>query len=196
MESLSVVENPDAAACLLNSERAAIVRALREPGSASSVARHLGWPRQRVGYHVRKLEQAGLLNHIEDRRARNCVERILQASARCYALSPRVLGDLGVEPEKISDRFSSAYLIACASAAARDVSILREQARAVGKKLATLTAQTHIAFASPRDQYLFARELEAALGELVERYHKPDAPGARTMDVALLAHPHLENKDD
>lgn len=192
MESLSIIDNPDAAACLLHLERATIVTQLRQPGSATSLARQLGWPRQRVGYHVRKLEKVGLLNHLEDRRAGNCVERILQASARCYVLSPEILGDLGIDPEKISDRFSSAYLIACACAAARDVGELRTLAHT---DVTTLTLQSQIAFAGPNEQYQFARELEGAVADLVRKYHHPQQSDAHAVDLLLLAHPHLSDPD-
>lgn len=189
MQELSLIEDPAAAACLMHAERAAILEAFREPGSATSVARALKQPRQRVGYHVRLLERLGLLKHVEDRRAGNCVERILRASARCYAIAPSALGGLAANPERIADRFSSAYLVARAAQIADEVGRLRELARADEKKLGTLTVETRVAFEGPRAQYQFARELETQLRALVERYHRPDLETSREFELTCLAHP-------
>ncbi len=142
-----------------------------------------------MGYHVRRLEQVGLLEHLEDRKAGNCVERILRASARCYAIAPSALGDLAANPERIADRFSSAYLVARAAQIADQVGRLRAMAEADDKKLATLTLETQIAFESPRAQYQFARELETQVRELIERYHRPDLEASREFELTCLAHP-------
>ncbi len=192
MDLLGLIEDPAAAAALMHGERAAILERFREPGSATSVARLLDWPRQRVGYHVRVLERLGLLEHVEDRKAGNCVERILQASARCYAIAPSALGELAARPEQIADRFSSAYLVARAADIADQVGRLRELAQAEQKKLATLTLETRIAFESPRAQYRFARELETQVRRLIERYHRPDLEGSREFDLTCLAHPRTQ----
>ncbi len=189
MQNIALIEDRAAAACLLHDERGTILERFREPGSATSVARALGWPRQRVGYHVRVLEKQGLLEHVEDRKAGNCTERILRASARCYAIAPAALGDLGAAPERIADRFSSAYLVARATRVAADVGRLRELAAAADKKLATLTLEARIAFESPRAQYGFARELESRVRELVARYHRPEVESAREFELSCLAHP-------
>lgn len=196
MQELALISDPGAAACLMHAERAAILERFREPGSATSVARVLGWPRQRVGYHVRLLEKLGLLEHLEDRKAGNCVERIMQASARCYSIAPSALGTLGAQPDQIADRFSSAYLVARAARIVDEVGRLRELARSDDKKLATLTLETKIAFESPRAQYEFARELEAQLRRLIERFHRPEQESAREFELTCLAHPRLEPETD
>lgn len=87
-----------AAAALLDPARLEVYRALREGDSAASVARKLGLPRQRVNYHLRELETAGLVEAVGERRKGNCTERLLRPIARSFAISPAVLGDLGVAP--------------------------------------------------------------------------------------------------
>ncbi len=196
MEPLALISEPTAAASLMHPERGAILERFHEPGSATSVARAMGWPRQRVGYHVRLLEKQGLLEHVEDRKAGNCTERILQASARCYTIAPAALGALAARPDRIADRFSSAYLVARAARIVDDVGRLRELAESDGKKLATMTLETTIAFESPRAQYQFARELEAQVRRLIERFHRPDQESAREFDLTMMAHPRLEPEPD
>ena len=44
------------------------------------MGRDLGLSRQKVNYHLRALEDAGLVEHVEDRRRGNCTERIVRAT--------------------------------------------------------------------------------------------------------------------
>ena len=85
--SLEVLDAPGPATAVLDPARRRILSVLREPDSSAGVARRLGLPRQRVGHHVRALEAAGLLTCVGERRKRNCVERLLQATARSYVSS-------------------------------------------------------------------------------------------------------------
>ena len=188
---VEVVEEADRAGVMLDPARLRILSALREPDSSAGVARALGLPRQRVGHHVRALEAAGLLTCVGERRKRNCVERLLQATARSYVLAPQLLGQLGMTADEAHDRFSSTYLLAAATRVLQEVSALRPRAEAAGKKLPTLTVQTEVRFASARSQNAFLEELLAAFSELVTRHHRPDAPGGRTFRISLLGHPAL-----
>ncbi|HVP61666.1 MAG TPA: winged helix-turn-helix domain-containing protein [Myxococcaceae bacterium] len=188
---VQVLEAADAAAALLEPARRRILTVLREPDSSAGVARRLGLPRQRVGHHVRALEAAGLLTCVGERKRRNCVERLLQATARSYVLAPQLLGQLGVSTDEVQDRFSSTYLLAAANRVVQEVSALRPRAEAAGKKLPTLTLQTEIRFASARSQNAFLEELLAAFADLVARHHHPDATAGRSFRLSLFGHPAL-----
>ena len=48
--------------------------------------------RQRVNYHLRELEKAGLVHLVEERQRRGCVERILAARADAFVVDPAVMG--------------------------------------------------------------------------------------------------------
>ena len=94
---------------------------LKDPDSASGLARRLRLPRQRVNYHLKVLETAGLVELVEERRKGNCLERVVRATARAFVISPEALGELGPTAETAADRLSGAYLIAAAGRAIRDV---------------------------------------------------------------------------
>jgi DNA-binding transcriptional ArsR family regulator len=188
---IEVLDAAETAAIVLDPARLKILTALRDPDSSAGVARSLGLPRQRVGHHVRALEAAGLLTCVGERKKRNCVERLLQASARAYVLAPRLLGELGLSPDDARDRFSSTYLLAAASRVIEEVTALRPRADAAGKKLPTLTLQTEVRFASARSQNEFLEELLGVFSDLVARHHRPDTPGGRTFRLSLLGHPAL-----
>ena len=187
--ALEVIDDPGQAASVLNPIRLRLLNELVEPDSAAGLARRLRLPRQAVTYHVRQLEADGLVSFIEERRRRNCVERVVQATARTYVISPSALGALAVDLEQIGDRFSSTYLIAVAARMIRDVSTLRRLAEQADKRLATLTIQSEVRFATPADQHAFTYELADALDQLVTKYHREDAPVGPEFSFTLTGHP-------
>jgi DNA-binding transcriptional ArsR family regulator len=189
--ALEVIEDADRATSVLDPMRRHLLDELATPDSAAGLARRLGLARQVVTYHVRQLEAEGLVSFVAERRKRNCVERIVQASARSYVISPAALGPLGADPERVEDQFSSTYQIAVASKLIRDVATLRRRADASGKHLATLTAQADVRFASPADQHAFAAELTECLGRLAAKYHQPNATHGRAFSFVIAGHPTL-----
>lgn len=126
--SLALVDSAERAAALCHPVRRRLLELMQSEDSASGVARKLGLPRQRVRYHVKELERLGLLRHVRDQRRGNCVERIVQATARRYLISPEMLGKLGLDPKLVQDRFSSTYLLATASRTLREVTALQDAA--------------------------------------------------------------------
>ena len=187
--SLAVLQSTAQTATLLNGVRLRILAELRTPDSAAAVARRLGAPRQRIGYHVRALEAAGLIQPVGERRRGNYVEQLLQASATTYVVAPQVLGDLGATSEEIKDRFSTAYLLAAASRTIGEVAELQQQAAQAGKQLPTFTLETEVRFASAATQHAFATELAECLATLVARHHDAEAPGGRRFRFLISGHP-------
>ena len=97
-------------------------------------------PRQQVGYHLRELEKAGLVELVEERRKGNCIERIVRAAGRCYVVSPEALGKLGITPEQRGDRFDVGFLVCLAARAIRDLTVLCGRADKAGKRVSPTTA--------------------------------------------------------
>jgi DNA-binding transcriptional ArsR family regulator len=187
--SMAVVRDTARAAHLMDPMRVELLGKLAEPGSASSLARDLGLPRQRINYHLRELEKAGLVEFVEERRKGNCVERLLKASARSYLISPEVLGALGRTPEDQQDRFSASYLMAAAGRLLHDLSETAAKAAAARKRVATLTLETDIRFASAEARTAFAEELSTAVARLAAKYHEEKAAGGRTFHLIVGAYP-------
>jgi DNA-binding transcriptional ArsR family regulator len=187
--ALAVIDATAPAASLLEPTRLRLLERLREPASAAEVARSLGVPRQRIGYHVRELQKQGLLREVGTRRKGTATERLLQTTARHYLISPEVLGGLGADPADVRDRLSSSYLVAVAADTIRAVAHLRAGAEREGKKLPTLSMQVDVRFSSAERQHAFARELADAVAHLVQRYHDAEAGNGRTFTFAVLGHP-------
>ena len=187
--TLDVISSPGRAAMLLDPLRLRLLEGLREPDSAAGLARRLRLPRQRVNYHLRELEKQRLVELVGRKRRGNCTARILRATARAYVISPAALGGMGADPASVKDRFSAAYLLAVASRTLRDVGELDARAQKAGRRLATLTLETEVRFASADARAAFAEELTTAFAQLASRYHDAQAPGGRAFRFVALGHP-------
>lgn len=192
---VDIIEETERAAVLLSPVRLCLLEALGEGDSAVGVARRLSLPRQKVNYHLRELERAGLAELVEERRKGNCTERILRATAVSYVIAPQALGALEPDPRRLRDRFSFAYLVSVAARAIRELAVLRRRADRAGKKLATLTLETEVRFADPRAQREFARELAEAVAGIAAKYHSQGVAGGRTFRVLAGAYPALAAGD-
>jgi len=189
MQSLHAIADASAALVALDPTRSQILHLLQEPDSATGVARRLKLPRQKVNYHLRELEKHGLVTLVEERRKGNCIERIVRASATAYVLSPDALGQLAADPSRIADRFSSAYLMATAGAAIRELAWLQSAADKTGKRLPTLTLDAEVRFRSAEERGKFAAELTHMLARLVSKYHDEHAAGGRRYKLIVGAYP-------
>ena len=188
MRDVEVIDDPTAAVAAL-AVRARLLAELARPGSASTLAGRVGLTRQRVNYHLRTLEADGLVTLVREQRRRGLTERVMQASAAAYVVSPGALGQAAVAPERAADRLSASYLVALAARVVREVGDLVKGADRAGKRLATLSLDTQVSFRSAADRAKFARELTDAVSGLVARYHDADAPSGRAYRLILMAHP-------
>jgi DNA-binding transcriptional ArsR family regulator len=188
MLDVEVIEEPRAAATALDPLRARILAALTEPGSATTVAVALGESRQKINYHLRALEDHGLVELVEERPRRGLTERVVAATARSYVVSPDAMGDRAPDPAKV-DRLSAQYLVALAARTLREVAALGRGADRAGKRLPTLAIDTELRFASASERAAFTEELTAAVTKLVGRYHDGSAPNGRWHRLMVTAYP-------
>jgi DNA-binding transcriptional ArsR family regulator len=189
VQDVEVIENPTAAAIALDPVRARLLSELVEPGSAANLAARVGIPRQKVNYHLRTLETHGLVELAEERQRGGITERVLQATAASYVVSPAALGPTGADPDQTADRLSARYLVALAGRVVREVGDLARRAGAEGKRLPTMSIDTEIRFHSAEDRAAFADELTAAVLDLAARYHHDDG---RPHRLVIAAHPRPE----
>ncbi|MGE5815734.1 MAG: ArsR/SmtB family transcription factor [Acidobacteriota bacterium] len=203
--SIAVVADQPAASALIHPLRLKILDALREPDSASGVARRLDLPRQRVNYHVRELARAGFLERAGQRRRGNMIERRYVASARSYVLSPELLGRLGVDRAGVPavyDALSAGHLLALVSRAQVDVARAIRRPETSGKRLSTFSISTEVRFESAEQRAWFADELRRAVLDVVDRCSSPATDGAgapapgRLHRLIVGAYPVIEDSRD
>jgi DNA-binding transcriptional ArsR family regulator len=188
MLDLEVIDDPAAAVVALDPLRARLLAGLAEPASASALAERVELPRQKVNYHLRILEEHGLVTEVGQRRWGGLTERLLHATAASYVVSP-ALGQAAGDPDRIADRLSARYLIALAARVVREVAGLVRRADQAGRRLPTLALDTEIRFRSAAERAAFTSDLADAVTTLVARYHHAGAPGGRSHRLVVVAHP-------
>jgi DNA-binding transcriptional ArsR family regulator len=190
--AVALVEAPETLRAVLSPLRRRILDRLREPASAVVVAGEFGLPRQRVNYHLRALEAAGVLELVEERPRRGCTERVLRTTARAFIVDPDVIAPAGERPvgaaaAAAQDRFAAETLVGQAASTVRDVTRMQARAAAQGARLLTAAIATEVRLASPAD---FAK-LSAVLATLVARAVSDIGvrEGGRRYRITIGAHP-------
>jgi len=191
--SIAVLEQPDDVRLALSPMRRTLLERLRTPSSATQLASELALGRQRVNYHLRALEGAGLIELVEERQRRGCVERVLVSRAHAFVVDPALMAvqapsrspRAGV-PQAAQDRFAVEHLIGTAAAVVRDVGRMQARAHQQGTRLLTFTIDTEITFATPADLERFSTEL----AEFVARHSaRSESPDGRRYRLVIGGHP-------
>jgi DNA-binding transcriptional ArsR family regulator len=191
MLDVAVIEDPAVAEVSLDPVRARLLAELAQPSSATMLAARIGLPRQKVNYHLRTLEQHGLVELAEERRKGNMTERVMRATAASYVISPTALAAVQPDPGRAPDRLSARWLLALAARLVRDVGNLVTGAAKADKKVATFALDGEVRFATAADRAAFAEELATAVTSLVAKYHDETATGGRAHRVVVAVHPSI-----
>ena len=193
MLDLAVLEDPRAAAATLDPMRRSLLGELREPASASMLSQRMNIPRQKITYHLNQLAELGLVQEVEQRQKGIMTERLMQATAASYVISPEAVGALNPSAGELRDSFSAIWMLALAARTLREVGRLIVGARAANKQLATFAVDAELVFSSARDRAEFSRELAESIGFPGAKYHKPSATG-RMHRLVVTLHPTLKEQ--
>jgi DNA-binding transcriptional ArsR family regulator len=193
---VAVLDDPAVALTALEPTRARLLASLQgEPASAATLATRLDLPRQRVGYHLKALEDQGLVVEVDQRRHGGLTERVLAASASAYVVSPAAMGGAGADPARVPDRLSASYLVSLAARVVQEVGALLRGAERAGKRLPTLSLDADVRFRSARARSEFADEIADAFRDIVAKYHDESAAGGRWYRVVAMSHPRPTPKE-
>lgn len=168
LAAMELLEREGQVKAALSPIRRQLLTMLGEPASAVELARRTGIARQKLNYHLRVLEEAGLVELVETRQRRGCVERLLRATADELVVDPRILAP--GERLRSRDRYAAEHLVDAAADVVRTVSRLQAGADAAQKRLLTFTVEADITFGAPADVHAFTDALAAAVAELGERF--------------------------
>ena len=158
---------------LLKGPRRIILEMARRPMSTSEMAERLGETRQRLGYHVRCLVDAGLLEEVDTDRRGAMLQKRYRSSARAYALAPHILGSLAAEVDSPADRESVAHLLGALNQVHADLADTLASRHAPSQRLPTLTLSTRLRLGGAQERAAFAEAVLNALMEVVGRYAAP-----------------------
>src|SRR5919201_490594 len=137
---------------------------------------------------------AELAELVTERRKGNVTERLLQATAAAYVISPAALATVAPDPARAPDRLSAQWLLALAARLVRDVGALLAGAAKARQRVATFAIDGEVRFASAADRAAFAQELAGAVTSLVARYHDESAAGGRAHRVVVALHPSVTSE--
>ena len=185
---VALLDRPDKLRVALSPIRRQLLARLAEPTSASALASELGVPRQRLNYHLRALEDAGLLSLVETRQKRGFLERVLVATAGAFVVDPDLVRRAPDKtPRGVQDRFAAEHLVETASGIVRNVTRMQAAADQRRKRLLTFTIETDVQLGAPEDVERFSTALSEALARTVARFARPS--GGRRYRVVLGGYP-------
>ncbi len=188
--TVAPLTDPHSAELVLHPLRARILARARTPVSAAELGRALDEPRQKINYHVHRLLDAGLLGQAGERRPRGLSEPLYQATAAGFVVTPSVLGPAGPEAGQAADATSAAHLLALTGRTQDELARVLDAARSEGKRVATLSMEATVRFATPGQRAAFVAALQEAVTRTLEGHAAtPDAPGARAFRLLLGMHP-------
>src|SRR4051812_30257247 len=175
------IEDVAQADALLKPKRVEIMRQLAEPRTCTEIGGVLGETPQAIYYHVKRLQAAGLVSLVDERRVRGIVEGIYQAVARSFWVAPSIAGRLG-PPRAREDMLGLGYLLNLSEELAGDLARLAMS----GVTLPSfgIAGDIHL---SPEDGAAFVAELQRAFGEVLAKYGGGEAGVA--FRLALACYP-------
>jgi len=180
------VVDPPTIKDLSNPTRVAILDALREPASAATVARTIGQPRQRVNYHLKELEHAGLVERVGEERTGNFMSSLYRSVARSFVVSPKVAW---ADPRRVAamrDQHSLETLVELGERLQRDAAELLDRAAFDGEQIASASVTADVRFATEDDRARFMDDYLRTLRGLLEKY---GAKEGETYRAAIAVYP-------
>lgn len=166
------VEDAETARTLLHPLRSRILEHLREPASATEVARQLGLPPTRINHHVRKLYAAGLLRRAGTRRVRNLTEVLYVAQARTFVLAERLTpgGGRRGSVRKDEARRPLRNLVALGERLAGDSLQLLDEVAWDEREVSLFATAVDLSFADAFSRAAFLADLLESVKTLREKY--------------------------
>jgi DNA-binding transcriptional ArsR family regulator len=164
------VTDPEALAALSHPTRVAILEALREPASAAEVGRSLGQPRQRVNYHLKELEKAGLVERTGTRAKGNLVERLYRAVARTFVVSSRVAWSHPDRVAALRRQHALGTLVDLGERLQRDAAALLDRAAFEGEDIPSAAVSAEVSFPDEAARAAFMDDYLRTTSELLERH--------------------------
>ena len=187
--TVELLEEPDRVRTALSPVRRQLLERLRQPASATKLAAELDTTRQRVNYHLRALEGAGLVELVEERQRRGFMERIVRTRPGAFLVDPAIAAPAATPARgtaEARDRFAAERLLDTAAGLVRDVARMQAAAAQQGSRLLTFTIETEVALSGPSDLAPFVAALAERVGEVAGAF---SVEGGRRYRVVLGGHP-------
>jgi DNA-binding transcriptional ArsR family regulator len=195
VRDVHIIDTVETAATLLKPLRLEILRRMDAAVGCGDLAADLGQSPQKIHYHVKALEKAGLIEKVGERKARALTESLYRATACSFWLAPGLVARVG-EPGRAPERDSVDYLVALAEELTRDVVGLAHEGVDDG---ATLGVTAEIRLRDPAQRRALLSDLFQAI-EAVARKHGADPFGrgeaGEAYRIAVASYPRAAGPED
>lgn len=185
MQDVVYIEDVEQAGALLKPRRVELLRMLAEPRSLGELSSITGETPQKLYYHVKVLEKAGLVQQVGERQAGVMVEAIYQAVARSYWLAPQVIDQAGGR-RRATDDLSLGFLLGLAEEMQRDLGHLAGQA--VLREVPSLGLDLHVHLPVEQRE-AFAGDVQRMFQSIAEKYGIRDDSAGEAFRVVLACYP-------
>lgn len=163
-----MVDSADQAAVLLKPLRIAMLRQMDGPRTCPELAEELGETPQKIYYHVKTMQRAGLVERSGERLVNGIAEGFYRARAQSYWFSPGLVRSLG-GTDAARDQTSLRTLASHAEEMLEDVGRLAEQSVS-GQHVPSLSLSVEIELPNIGRRSEFLEELRTTFEELARRY--------------------------
>lgn len=192
MARARTVTDLSALQALTHPVRLQMLEMMRKPVSGAEVARAMGQGRQKINYHLKELEAAGLVRPVGERRKGALTEQLYEAVAGAYLVSPRVTWSDGRRERALRDQAALAALTDLAERIQRNAAELLDRAAYDGEEISSAAVEAEVAFADGAARSAFMHDYLEALGDLLRKHGAQRNAGARYR-VALAVYPEPED---
>lgn len=192
-QDVVMVESVDQAAVMMKPLRIAMLRELGETRTCQQLAATFDLTPQKVYYHVKTMEKAGLVTREGERLVNGIAEGFYRARARSYWFSPSLVRQLGGR-RSVQDQGSLGILAGHAEEMLEDVAHLAGRA-ATGEHIPSLSLGVEVELPDGDRRSEFLEELRTTFEDLARRYgvqHSDVAHGKNTFRFTLACYPKHE----
>jgi DNA-binding transcriptional ArsR family regulator len=166
VQDVLYIDDIEQAGALLKPVRVELLRRMAEPRTCAQLASELNEVPQKLYYHVKVLERAGLVEKVAERRVGSFIEGLYQAVARSYWLSPALVGRIGgAAPAR--DLLSLGYVLSLAEQLQRDIGTLAASEAADVPSLGLLA---EVELRDDAERGAFLTDVQEAIQTIAERY--------------------------
>lgn len=165
MENLFLIQSPQQAKAIFKPIRLEILQLLNKPRTCNKLAGILNTSPQKIYYHIKILQDSGLVKKVREERVRGIMEGYYQASAASYMLSPGMVKKLG-GAEMAKQQLSLANLMNLVEQMQAEITILSQSK----EEIPSIGLSAQIALNSPADRSAFQAELQECIQKLAEKY--------------------------
>ena len=173
MQDVFYIDDLDQATTLLKPIRLEILQQLDEPRTCPELGDFFDESPQKIYYHIKALQNAGLVDRVSEKRVRGAVEGYYQARARSYWLAPQLVGKVGSQ-RMAQDQVSLRVLLDLTEEMQDEVGRLGHRAEA-GQDVPSLSLSAHIHLPDLDRRAAFLEEVQQVFTALATKYGLGDS---------------------